>query len=74
MATRVGHFEYTKEQKDALLKKEDGEDRIERREEAIENWHTNDGKVVGKVGRMCTKTDQMEFKSGWNAKTTSSQG
>lgn len=63
-------LEYKKEQKDVLLKKDDGEDRIEKREHAIEKWNTNDGKVVGKIGRMCTKTVQMEFKPEWNAKTT----
>lgn len=63
-------LEYKKEQKDVLLKKDDGEDRIEKREDAIEKWNTNDGKVVGKIGRMCTKTVQMEFKPEWNAKTT----
>ena len=67
---RIRPLQYTEEQKEAILKKEYGDERIKRREEAIEKWDINDGKVVGKIGGMCTKTVQMEFKSGWNAKTT----
>ncbi len=54
---------YTMEQKEALLKKDD-EDKIERREEALKKWRINNKKVVSKIGRMCIKAVQMEFKSG----------
>ncbi len=66
---RIRPLPYTKEQKEAILEK-DEEVRIEKREEAIEKWDINNEKVVGKIGAMCTRAVQMEFKSEWNAKTT----
>lgn len=62
--------EYTKEQKELYKRTPEGEDRLERRKEIIKKWKTNDARVVGKIGRMCTKTVQMEFKPEWNAKIT----
>ncbi len=66
---RIRPLPYTKEQKKAILEK-DEEVRIEKREEVIEKWDINNEKVVGKIGAMCTRAVQMEFKSEWDAKTT----
>ena len=60
---------YIMKQKNDLLAK-NAEDRIERRDEVLRKWRTNDKKVVGKIGRMCVKAVQMKFQSGWDAKTT----
>ncbi len=67
---RIQSLQYTKEQKKAILKKEDNDERIEKHEEVIEKWNINDDKVVSKIEEMCIKTVQMKFKSEWNAKMT----
>ncbi len=59
---RIRPLSYTKEQKKAILEKNE-EVRIEKREEVIEKWNINNEKVVGKIEAMCIRAVQMKFKS-----------